>query len=168
MKEFRETNEASDRCGQLALREALPDKRLVLMTDPSFQEAGYAVLIKDDANQKYTSTRKTSAPIAYGSEIYSPSQMKMSIYARELLAIYLAFKEFGHRFWGATKPLIIMTDSKSVTRFFQTKMIPPPLWKACDFVLQFNFTIAHNPGKMNTAEDVLSHLEMNPNEKIIL
>ena len=78
----------------------------------------------------------------------------------------MAFKEFGHKFWGATKPVIIMTDSKSVTRFFQTKMIPPPLWNACDFVLQFNFTIAHIPGKNNTAADFLSRLEMDPNEKI--
>ena len=92
----------------------------------------------------------------------------MSIDAKELLAIYRAFKEFGHIFWGATKPVIIMTDSKSVTRFFQTKMIPPPLWNACDFVLQFNFTIAHIPGKTNTAADFLSRLEMDPNEKVIL
>ena len=61
-----------------------------------------------------------------------------------------------------------MTDSKSVTRFFQTKMIPPPLCNACDFVLQFNFTIAHIPGKMNTAADFLSRLEMDHNEKVIL
>ena len=61
-----------------------------------------------------------------------------------------------------------MTDSKSVTRFFQTKMIPPPLRNACDFVLQFNFTIAHIPGKRNTAADFLSRLKMDPNEKIIL
>ena len=77
----------------------------------------------------------------------------MSNYAKEFLAIYMAVKEFGHIFWGATKPVIILTDSKSVTRFFQTKMIPPPLWNACDFVQQFNFTIAHIPGKMNTAAD---------------
>ena len=121
------------------------------MTDASFQAAGYAVLIEDDPNQKYTSTRKFYAPIAYGSKIYSPSQTKMSIYAKEFLAIYMAYKEFGHVFWGATKPVVIMTDSKSVNRFFQTKMIPPPLWNACDFVLRFNFTIAHNPGKMNIA-----------------
>ena len=168
MKEFREINEALDRCCQLALRQPLPGKQLVLMTDASFQAAGYAVLIEDDPNQKFTSTRKTYAPIAYGSKTYSPSQIKMSIYAKEFLAIYMAFKEFGHIFWGATKPVIIMTDSKSVTRFFQTKMIPPPLWNACDFVLQFNFTIAHIPGKMNTAADFLSRLEMDPNEKIIL
>ena len=168
MKEFREINKALDRWCQLALRQTLPGKQLVLMTDASFQAAGYAVLIEDDPNQQYTSTRKTYAPIAYGSKTYSPSQIKMSIYAKEFLAIYMAFKESGHIFWGATKPVIIMTDSKSVTRFFQTKMIPPPLWNACDFVLQFNFTVAHIPGKMNTAADFLSRLEMDPNEKIIL
>ena len=34
-------------------------KQLVLMTDASFQAAGFAVLIENDANRKYTSTRKT-------------------------------------------------------------------------------------------------------------
>ena len=92
MKEFREKNEALDRCCQLALRQPLPGKQLVLMTDASFQAARYAVLIEDDPNQKYTSTRKTYAPIAYGSKTYSPSQIKMSIYAKEFLAIYMTFK----------------------------------------------------------------------------
>ena len=168
MKDFREINEALERCCQLALRQPLPGTQLVLMTDASFQASGYAVLMEDDPNQKYTSTRKNYAPIAYGSKTYSPSQIKISIYAKEFLAIYMAFKEFGHIFWGATKPVIIMTDSKSVTRFFQTKMIPPPLWNACDFVLQFNCTIAHIPGKINTAADFLSRLEMDPIEKVIL
>ena len=47
-------------------------------------------------------------------------------------------------------------------------MIAPPLWNACDYVLQLDFTIAHIPGKMNTAADFLSRLEMNPNWKIRL
>ena len=92
----------------------------------------------------------------------------MSKYPKKFLANYNAFIEFGHIFWGATKPVVITTDSESVTRCFQTKMIPPPLWNACDFVLQFHFTIAHNPGKMITAEDFLSRLEMDSNEKINL
>ena len=168
MKEFREINEALDRCRQLALRQPFPGKQLVLMTDASFQAAGYAVLIEDDPNQQYTSTRKTYAPIAYGSKTYLPSQIKMFIHAKEFLAIYMAFKDIGHVFWGATKPVIIMTDNNSVTRFFQTKMIPPPLWNACEFVLQFNFITAHIPGKMHPAADFLSRLEMDPNEKTIV
>ena len=96
MKEFREINEGLDRCCQLGRRRPPPGKQLVLMTDSGFQAAGYAVLIEDDPNQKYTSTRKTYAPITYDSKAYTPSQIKMPIYAKEFLAIYLAFKAFGH------------------------------------------------------------------------
>ena len=47
-------------------------------------------------------------------------------------------------------------------------MIPPAFWNACDFVLQFNFTIAYIPGKNNTAADFLSRSEMDPSQKTIL
>ena len=47
-------------------------------------------------------------------------------------------------------------------------IIPPPLWNACDFVIQFNFTIAHIPGKNNIAADYLSRMEMDPTEKLVL
>ena len=100
---------------------------LVLMTDASFTAAGYAILTEDDLNQKYTPLKKSYAPIAYGSKTLIPFQHKLSIYAKEFLAIYYAFKNFGHMFWGTPKPVIILTDNKSVTRFFQTKIIPPPL-----------------------------------------
>ena len=138
------------------------------MTDASFTAAGYAILTEDDPNQKFTSVKKSYAPIAYGWKTFIPSQLKMSIYAKEILAIYYAFKEFGHLFWGTPKPVIILTDNKSVTRFFQTKIIPPPLWNACDFVIQFNFTIAHIPGENKTAADYLPRMEMDPSEKLVL
>ena len=48
VKEFMETNEALDRCCQLAPRQPLPGKQLILMTAASFLAAGYAVLIEDD------------------------------------------------------------------------------------------------------------------------
>ena len=76
--------------------------------------------------------------------------------------------EYSHILWGSTKPVIVLTDNKSGTRFFQTKIIPPALWNACDFVLQFNFTIAHVPGRMNTAADFLSRLDLDPKEKVQL
>ena len=90
----------------------------------------------------------------------------MSIYAKEFLAIYFAFSEFGHLMWGSIFPVIVFTDNRSVTRFFQTKIIPPPLWNACDYVLQYNFVIAHVAGAMNTAADFLSRAEVNPTEKL--
>ena len=133
VQQFEEINKALDKSCDLALQQPIPNKQIALMTDASFGAAGYAVLIEDD-------------PVAYGSKTFTPAQIKKSIYAKEFLAIYFAFKEFGHIFWGAPKPVIILIDNKAVTRFFQTKIIPPALWNACDYVIQFNFVIAHIPG----------------------
>ena len=47
-------------------------------------------------------------------------------------------------------------------------MIPPPSWNKRNFLLVFNFTIAHIPGKMNTAADILSRLESDAKERTIL
>ena len=165
---FDSVNKAlSDAC-ELALKQPIPGKQLVLMTDASFRSAGYALMIEDNPNQKIQSKRKTYATVAFGYKIFSPAQLKMSIYSKEVLAIYMAFLEFAHILWEATKPTIVLTDNKSVTRFFQTKAIPPALWNACDYVLQFNFKIAHIAGSVNTAADFLSRLELKVTEKIRL
>ena len=81
LEKFTEINKALDRCCELALKQPLPNKQIALMTDASFSAAGYAVLIEDDPLEKYTSTRKTFAPVAYGSKTFGPTQLKMSIYA---------------------------------------------------------------------------------------
>ena len=96
---------------------------------------------------------------------FSPAQLKLSIYSKEFLAIDMAFLEFAHIFWEATKPTNVLTDNKSVTRFFQTKATPPALWNACDYVLQFNFKIAHIAGSVNTAADFPYRLELKVTEK---
>ena len=112
VQQFVEINKALDKCCDLALQQPIPNKQSALMTDASFGAAGYAVLIEDHPNQKLSSLRKSYAPVAYGSKTFTPAQIKMSIYAKELVAIYFAFKEFGHIFWGAPKPVIILTDNK--------------------------------------------------------
>ena len=94
MSDFCSMNEVLDKCCQLALRESLLDEQLFLITDASLHAAGYAVLPEDDRNQKFTSKCKTYAPVAYGSKTFTPSPINMSNYAKELLAIYLAYKEF--------------------------------------------------------------------------
>ena len=139
-----------------------------LMTDASFGAAGFAVLIEDDPNQKFPSISKSYAPVAYGSKTFTPSQIKMSNYAKNSLAIYFAFKKFVHLLWGAPKPVIILTDNKALTRFFQTKIVPPAPWNACDYVIQVSFVIAHIPEPQNTAADYLFRLEANLKDKIVI
>ena len=80
----------------------------------------------------------------------------------------MAFLECAHILSEATKPTIVLTDNKSVTRFFQTKAIPTALWNACEYVLQFNLKIAHIAGSVNTAVGFLSRLELKVTEKIRL
>ena len=80
----------------------------------------------------------------------------------------MAFLEIAHILWETTKPTIVLTDNKSVTRFLQTKAIPQSLWNACVYVLQFNFKKAHFAGSVNTAADFLSRLELKVTEKMHL
>ena len=157
----------SDAC-ELPLKQPTPEKQIVLMTDASFRSAGYALMIEDNPDQKIQSKRKTYAPVAFGWKIFSPAQLKMSIYSKEFLAIYMAFLEFAHILWETSKPTIVLMDNKSVTRFFQTKAIPPSPWIACDWVLQFNFEIVHIASSINTAADFLSRFEQKVTEKIHL
>ena len=51
-------------------------KQIILMTDGSFKAAGYVLL-----TEEITSTSKAYAPVALGSEKFTPSQMK--IYAND-------------------------------------------------------------------------------------
>ena len=165
---FDSVNKALGDACQLALKQSIPSEKLVLMTDASFTSAGYALMTEDNQDQKIQSKRKTYAPVAFGSKIFSPAQLKLSSYSKEFLAIYMAFLEFAHILWEATKRTNILTDNKSVTRFFQTKAIPPSLWNVCDYVLQFNFKISHIAGSVKTAANCFSKLELKVTEKIHL
>ena len=67
---------------QLSLKQPIPGKQLLLMTDKSFRNAGYALLIEDNLDRKIQSKRKTFAPVAFGSKVFSPAQRKMSLYKK--------------------------------------------------------------------------------------
>ena len=94
MNEFREFNVVQDKCCQLALRQPLLGKQLILMTDTKFQAAEYAVWTEDGPNGRHTSTRKTYAPVAYGSKTFTHSHTKMSFFNEEIFATYLTLKDF--------------------------------------------------------------------------
>ena len=147
-------------CGP-TLKQSITGRQYVLMTDASFRASGYALMIEEENDKKLDSKKKTFAPVAFGSKVFSPAQLKMSIYCKEFLAIYHAFLEYSNILWETTLPTLVMTDNRSVTRFFRTKAIPPSLWNACDYVLQFNFHIMHVAGTQNTAADFFSRIDLN-------
>ena len=53
-------------------------------------------------------------------------------------------------------------------RFLLTKPIPPSLWNAFDYLLQFSFKIKHIAGSVSTATGFLSRLEVKVMEKFRL
>ena len=54
MNYFRENNDIQDKSCHLALKQALPDEQIILMTDASFHKAVYAIVNKNQPNQKKT------------------------------------------------------------------------------------------------------------------
>ena len=59
--------------------------------------------------------------------------------------------------------VLVLTDNRSLTQFFQSKTIHQSLWNCLDRVLSFNVLLAHIPGKANTAADFLSRMQTDPN-----
>ena len=160
-------NENLARAAKLSLRLPLPDTQLVIMCDASEHAAGYVLLI-EDYTESNNDKKKTYAPVAFGSQRFTEGQMSLTMYAKEFLAMHFAFDEFADILWGVKKPTIVMTDNKALSRFFQSKRIPPKLWNHCDQALQFDFVLAHVPGVENPAADYLSRLDINPEDRIHL
>ena len=107
-------------------------------------------------------------PRGVWTQIFPSSATKMSICSKELLALYMAFLEPSHIYWETKtkKPTIVLTHYKNVTRFFQTKAIPPTLWNAFAKMLQFQLKKTHITGSINTAAGFLSGLQLKVTEKI--
>ena len=82
--------------------------------------------------------------------------------------MHFAFDTFAHILWGSTKPVLVLTDNRSLTRFFQAKTIPSSLWTCVDHVLNFNIVLGHIPGKANAAADYLSRIHVHPHTKLEL
>ena len=133
MKKFREINEALDRCCQMAPRQPLPGEQLVLM-------------IKFSGSWLCSVNRRRSKP-----EIHLNTQnlcsyslpfkdihfiLYQNVHLRKRFFSHLsALQRIRTYILGCYQTSDYKDRQKSVTRFFQTKIIPLPLWKACDFVL---------------------------------
>ena len=83
MDSFTSINKSLDNACGLWLKQPMPNRQYILMTDANFKNAGYALVIEENAEEKINSVRKTYAPVAFGSKMFSPS-IQMSIYVKEL------------------------------------------------------------------------------------
>ena len=143
----------------LTLRLAKPGLQYVLLCDASYYGTGFVLMIEDYVKTPNKKDRKTYAPVAFGSRLFNIAQLKFSTYYKEFLGLYFALDHFSHFIWGTEKPVVVLTDNKSLTQFFQAKTIPPSLWNCLDRLLSYNLVIAHIPGRANYAADFLSRVQ---------
>ena len=127
---------------KITLRQPKTDLQYVISSDASYYSAGYVLMVEDYVLNQEGLEQKQYAPVAFGSKIFNTTQLKLSIYAEEFLGVHFAFDNFAHILWGTKKHILVLTDNKSLTSFFQAKTIPTPLWNAVDHVLNFNFVLS--------------------------
>ena len=117
------------------------------------------LMVEDYVTGKQSKEKKVYAPVSFGSQLFTTTQLKFSTYYKEFLALYFALDQFSHYIWASRHSIIVLTDNRSLTHLFQSKTIPPSLWNFLDRILSFNIVIAHNPGKANYAADFLSRVQ---------
>lgn len=99
-------------------------------------------------------------PLGFFSKKLSSAEQKYGAYDRELLAIYLAIKNFQHMLEG--RQFTIFTDHKPLTFAFLQKpeKCSPRQFRHLDFISQFTTVIQHIPGDQNVVADALSRIEL--------
>ena len=135
-----------------------------LTTDASNVAAG-AVLHQEQKSQ--------NLPIAFYSHKFSPSQSRFSAFDRELLAIFMAVKNFEP--FLITSPFKIFTDHKPLIYMFSLRNPSPRQQHQLSYLSQFNCTVYHIKGSDNVVADTLSrclvesisHTSLFPNEILI-
>ena len=152
----------------LTLRLPKPGLQYVILCDASYHGTGFVLMVEDYVKNEKNEEIKTYAPVSFGSRLFNTAQLKFSIYYKEFLALYFALDHFSHFIWGSVKPVIVLTDNRSLTQFFQAKTIPPSVWNFLDRVLSFNIIIAHIPGTANYAADFLSRMQTDPSASLTL
>ena len=151
------------RATDLTLHLAKPGLQYVILCDASFRGTGFVLMIEDYLIDQKGKTKKTYAPVSFGSRLFTTTELNFSAYYKEFLVLFFALDHFAHIIWGATKPVLVLTDNRSLTQIFQSKGIHPSLWNCIDRVSSFNILLAHIPGKANSAADFLSHMQTDPN-----
>ena len=92
------------------------------MTDTTFRASGYALMIEENEEHQILLKQQTVAPVAFGLRVFSTSHSKLSKNCKEFLAKHHEFPKYSHFRWNSTQPTRVLTDNRSVTRLFSSKI----------------------------------------------
>ena len=169
LKSFDNIKKDSLKATETTLRLAKPGQQYLILCDASYYSSGFVLMIEDYIEQKDGKKKQAYAPVSYGSQLFNASQLKISTYCKDFLALYFALEYFSYFIWGAEKPVtILLTDNKSLMSFFQSKSLHPALWNFMDRVIAYNIVLAHIPGRANAAADFLPRMKTDPTQSLEL
>ena len=100
------------------LRLPKPGLQYVILCDAGFHGTGFVLMVEDYLLDQKGKDKKIYAPVFFGSRLFNNTQLKFSVYYKEFLALYFALDPFAHFIWGSSKPVLILTDNRSLTQFF--------------------------------------------------
>jgi len=135
-------------CSASILRHADVEKQFILETDASDVAVGAVLSQLSDDNE--------IRPVAYFSKQLKPAECNYDIYDRELLAVFLAMKNWRHLLMGARYTTLVYTDHKNLEYFSTTKQYSPRQARWGLFFTMFDFKIIYVVGKDNVKADFLS------------
>jgi hypothetical protein len=104
------------------------------------------------------------------SQKLSPTACKWSVHAQELFAVIQAVKQWRHYLLGASEPVVIETDHRSLEYIQTQPHVSPMQVRWIEHLQQFNFVMRYREGKNNTVADALSrradHRETKESERL--
>ena len=90
------------------------------MSDANSKDTGYALMIEERIREKLTSVEKTNAQVAFGSNTFSPSQIKTYIYEKKNI---LCFHGIQSNILGSNQTGRYPGEQQVRDKIFQTKKI---------------------------------------------
>lgn len=156
-KAFETSKESLAKAALLAHPDPLSDFELV--TDASDFAVGAVLQQRSNGITK---------PLCFFSKKLNSAQKNYSTFDRELLAIYLAIKQFRYNLEG--RSFCVYSDHKPLLSIFTTKTDRPPRQaRQVDYISQFTTDIRYIKGPENVVADGLSRIssvEANPTDSL--
>jgi len=95
-------------------------------------------------------------PIAFLSRTMQPAEQNYKIYDKELLAIVDALTKWRQYLLDAKEPFKVWTDHENLKYFREPHKLNGRQARWYLKLQDYDFTLKHIPGKMNTKADILS------------
>jgi hypothetical protein len=107
-------------------------------------------------------------PVVFRSESLIKAECNYQTWDREMLAIIQALEEWRHYLEGLPQPFEILTDHNNLTFWTTAQNLSRRQARWALWLLRFDFTLTHKPGKANALADALSrradHKTSNPED----